>query len=172
MARRTKDELLAEFHRLYDVFETIWDIRCEMDVEVAEYQHLAMSREEMLELVDRKQTTLSQAIGGTMEAINDYAVGYEMQSPSETATYTAFLDRYHKRTGRHFFQDIGRPTSTAKAILRRGRIADETEYQILNEFLVNVDQAVLSDQQIAQAAGLIDDFSARPVDATSPQRRH
>lgn len=159
MPRRTKEELLAEFHRLSDVLEIMWDILCEMEPERAEFSHLVTSRAEMLKAVENKDATLSTVLAGVTQAINHYAIGFEMCSSSEAITRETFLGHYRRRTNRDFFDDIGRPEAQAKAILRRGRISDETEFHLLNEYVVNLDQTVLSGSQLAKAVDLVENFS-------------
>ncbi len=161
MARRSKEELLAEFHRLYDIFEVTLDIQDELNPGLFD-RRLITTRAHMLEWVDAKQATLSQAISGAREAINDtyetYHFGARNQSPEESKITEYFLTRYREITGRDYFADAGRADRMAKKIIKRGHIKSPEEFRLLNMFASDVDQTSLSKEEYQTANRLMSTY--------------
>ncbi len=155
MPRRNKQELMAEFLRLNDAFEAMTHILCELDPALASEREFIPTRQDMLVRIDAKDATVSQMNAGVMQAINDYAIGYEFASETEKQSFDVFLGQYQQQTGRDFFVDAGRPATKAKAIVHASQITNETEYHILNACLVNLDQTVLTNTQRDKAEVLV-----------------
>lgn len=163
MPRRSRKELLTEFHRLYDIFEVTLDIQDELYPDLFDRQ-LTITRARMLEWVDAKQATLSQAISGAREAINDtyetYHFGAKDQSPEESKIAEYFLTRYREITGRDYFADAGRADSMAKKIIKRGHVKSHEEFRLLNMFVSDVDQMSLNKEEYQTANRLMYTYEA------------
>lgn len=169
MARRTKDELLAEFHRLYDIFETADEFRLRrLGVADAERDRgFTPTRERMLTQLGQQGVTLSQLIAGTREAINDTSEMYGDPDDSRNGEARAFHAFYRERTGRDWFADAGNPAKMARAILQRGRIRDETEWRLLTAVLADTEQTVLAGADAARAEAMLTAFEDAAPTGTS-----
>jgi hypothetical protein len=159
MARRTKEEILGEFHRLYDFFDIACDIISSIDAFGHNGRRLAGPREEMLLWLDDGKATASQILSGLQQALNDLALGID--APDHPAS-VEFAKRFRERTGRDFLDAIGRPSTSIKKILKRGRIVNETEYYLLNEILSQTDQTALSPDEVIRADTILGQFNSRP----------
>jgi hypothetical protein len=151
MARRTKDELLAELRRLGALCDAWRDYE------------MAHGSPSMRELVGRSTWPskdwiagalapggphLSEVVAGFQQAVNDTSeqLGHALEDGSPEGR--GFLAFYRERTGRDWWADAGDPARMARAILRRGRIRDETEWYLLENVLSDVDQTVFSAAEV------------------------
>lgn len=150
MARRSKEEMRAEFERLSDIFEVILDFDCSRmsEAEAARKRSRVHSRERMYSWVETGKATMSEIIAGTREAINDQSEALSELLNFDDEYVSGFLAYYQRRTGRDFFEDAGNPKKIARKILKRGNIADEAEYRVLMGILNNVDQTVFKADEI------------------------
>jgi hypothetical protein len=159
MKRRTKAEILLEFHRVADVFDVAWDIQCEIYPEFRATRHLVASREKMLGWVDDGKATASQILAGCRQALNDFFEMHDFDDPDRDPSGAVFLREYRLRTGREFFDDAGRPWILVSRVLARGHINDETEYQLLNAICASGDQKRFSQGDITKAELLLLKFT-------------
>ncbi|MEC3859830.1 hypothetical protein VK792_00915 [Mesobacterium sp. TK19101] len=159
MARRTKEELLAEFHRLSGVFETACDIQCDLDPDFQKTRHLIITRDQMLGWHDAGTATASTILSGVREGLNDISTGVMVALSENASSGRRFLDRYSARTGRDFFDDAGRPDAAIKAILARGRILDDTEYRLLSDALADTGNTLLTQKQTTKAETLMASYA-------------
>jgi len=150
MARRNADEILAEFHRLSDIFDLFNEFVAiqKGPVAGAEYLSSILTREQSLYAVARKETTLSQITSGTRQAVNDQNVVLADIAEEGDPFATDFFEFYKTRTGRNYYDDAGCIKKMARAIFRRGEIADETEYYLLKEFLIDTMQSVFKPKEL------------------------
>ena len=117
MARRTREELLAEFHRLSDIFELFveFDLSRKTESDAARYRSLIPTREDMLADVEGGGSTLSQVVAGTREAINDQNEMMGFGAEEGDPFVPEFLAFYRARTGRDYYDDAGNPRNMARA---------------------------------------------------------
>lgn len=160
MARRTKEELLKEFHRLSDIFELTFEFQLSRrsEADVAWMRDSVPSRDDMLSWVERGEATLSQIVSGTREAINDNneELSHAMQDSDPYAV--EFLAFYRDRTGRDYYDDAGHPKKMARAILRRGKIEDETEWRFINGILSDTTQTTFKEKDVARLNRMLGQF--------------
>lgn len=157
MARRSKEEMLTEFHRLYEVFEVFCDFkRSRMSPEAAAKNRSEIpTKEQVLSLVAGKRATLSQIIAGTREAINDQNSDLSEHMEVGDEFVSELFHYYRQRTGRDYFADVGHPKTMARTILRRGKIIDETEFRLISDTLSNVDQTVFKGDEVELANQMV-----------------
>ena len=158
MPRRSKAELLAEYHRLCDAVEISHEALCRMEPEWRQFPG-PTPREVYLSLVDRGETTLSECIAGAREALTDLAPRGSPY-PEEAAREARFLALYTEVSGRSYWEDCTRPGAQAKAILRRGYLADETEWRLLESILADVSQTILNARGIEKANEMLSEFES------------
>jgi hypothetical protein len=74
------------------------------------------------------------------------------ESPEFVAT---FFKMYREKTSREYFEDFDTAPKIAKAILRRGVIADETEFYLLNDIMSDTEQTVFKGKGIARVEAML-----------------
>lgn len=160
MARRSKEQMLAEFHRIYDVSEVLFDIGCEIGLYDAEDRKLLISRARYLELVKNREATLSQCISGIMQAINDFVLLPSDASTEEVALHGYVRHRYKEMTGSNLFSDLEDPVSLAKKIVKKAKITTDEEHYVLKEILIAVDQTVFSSDETIRAEEMLSEYGS------------
>jgi len=158
--RRTSQEVIEEFHRLYDCFEVISE--CMFGDGGIPGMESALEntipRARMLQFVDEKKVTASEIVSGTREALNDTTEELLILQEDNPEDVKRILANYRKRTGRDYWQDAGHPKKMINAILKRGTIADETEFRLVNAYLGNLDQTVMTPKQVEKANEILAHF--------------
>jgi len=140
MARRSKQDMRAEFDRLNGIFETIVAFK-KLNVPK---EHLSSfdavpSREDMLNWGETGKATLSDLLSGTTQAIQDFSCDLYEQDAFGDKKAQDFLELYSARhDGRSYFSDVGDPTKGAAKILRRGVIRNETEWYLIKAIMDDV----------------------------------
>ena len=115
-------------------------------------------RQNLVQAVETGNATASQILAGGKEALNDLSHGLLDLTVSEPETANELLSQYRQKTGRDFWQDSGHPTWHLKALLKRGRITDATEYRMLNNFFSDVDSKVVTPKQRDKAYQMMEQF--------------
>ena len=166
MARRTKEEMRAEFDRLSDIFELYCEFeRSKMSRERSEkHRSLVISREEMISWVEQGKAKMSDIVSGTRQALNDVNEMLSYSVEDRTSYAPEFFAFYRERTGRDYYDDAGHPRKMARKILKRGEILDETEYRIIDSVLSNVEQTVFKDNEIARVNEMLSRFASNVGD--------
>lgn len=166
MARRSKEEMRAEFNRLSDIFELFCEFqRSRMDApRAAKQQSLIPTREKMLSWVEEGKATMSQIVAGTREAINDQneLLCYSAEAGDPFAR--EFLAFYKEKTGREYYDDAGHPRKIARMILKRNEIVDETEFRLVNSIICNVNQTVFKGEEIDRVTDMLRRFEIKVGD--------
>lgn len=168
MARRTKDQLIAEIERVDAI------IRLEREFRLAQMEPGSPDHEAMaFAFPDRDQWMamgeahgFSQILRGWEEALSD-SVRWMLRvdlTHGDAEYAQAFQAFYKARTGRELSEDLHDPGRVAKAALRRGRVKDHAEYVTLREILNDVDQAILSARQAEKAEALMRDWEEKTPD--------
>jgi len=153
MTRRTKDELLAEARHL----GALWDLWREWRIvhdTTGMFEAATKTSAQHLSHVGTGGVSLSGFISGFRQVIND--ISHQIESFPDT--YGAFLDFYRERTGRDWGSDAGNPDKKARAILRRGRIRNDTEWHLLESILTDVDQTVFSPVEVLRLEAMRREF--------------
>jgi hypothetical protein len=165
VARRSKQELIVEFHRLYDVLETLNACMGPLyDPELADILNEGIaSRELMLSFLSTKKATASELVGGTEQALNDMLLGLEYALQDEPENAALVFESYAKKTGRNLYDDAGNPQKIAKAIVKRGSISNDTEFYLLKEIMCDVDQAVFKKPQMSKANDMLQRYEMSKV---------
>lgn len=163
MARRSKDEMRAEFSRLFDIFELFCEFeRSRMSpARAAEHRSLVATREKMLSWVEEGKATMSQIVAGTREAINDQNEMLCYAAEAGDSFALEFLAFYRQKTGRDYYGDAGHPRKMARTILKRNEIVDETEFRLINGIICNVDQAVFRGDEIGRVNDMLLRFETK-----------
>jgi hypothetical protein len=157
--RRTSEQVLAEFHRLSDCFERITDCLTMAGFFVPqELRHLIVTRERMVGWIAEGKATPSQILAGVREALNDCSETLTHLLADTPEKAAAILACYRASAGRDYWADAGHPKRMLTAILRRGRLRDETEARLIGSCLADLDQTTLRADQIAAAQGLLAEF--------------
>ena len=157
MARRSKEEMRAEFDRLSEIFELFLEFEMsKMHWEEAERtRKLVPTPEQMLAMVGVNGTTMSHIIAGTREAINDNNQCLSEMIEDGDSFAREFLAFYRARTGRDYFDDAGHPKKMARAIFKSGEIADETEFRLMMGVLNNVEQTVFKEKEVEHVSDML-----------------
>ena len=147
MARRTKTELVAEFNRLYSVFETL--LACLGPFHDDPKDHAIMMdsvtpRWAMLDALDQKTATASEILAGVQAGLNDLLAQVEYGLKHAPDRAVKILTHYTEKTGRDLFQDVRKPSDLAKQAIKRGQIVTDTEYEVLIECLSQTDQTAIT----------------------------
>lgn len=161
MARRSRAELLEEGRRVGAVWDAWREWRIAHPLPGRSRVEATTSPSEPWLAPAPGGPTLSQLLAGMRQAINDIGEGLTHGLEANDPDARAFLAHYRERTGREWWADAGDPATMARAILRRGRIRDETEWHLLDGILGDVDQRALSEQEAARAGDLLRAFEAR-----------
>ena len=115
MPRRSREQVLAEFHHLYDCFQAALDaggpIAGFFDVKDGEYA----SRQRMLDWMDDGKSTASGLVAGVRSALSDITRGLgdlERNRPDDAVQFHAL---YRGLRGRQLAEDIenARPDASA-----------------------------------------------------------
>ncbi|MBN8730348.1 MAG: hypothetical protein J0L64_07405 [Acidobacteria bacterium] len=135
--KRTREEMIAEFHRLYTIFETIEDCLHNQDGAywTTGFGRLVRSRAAQLERVVKGEFPPGEIVLGTLQAINDTSAELVSQLRDDPAKAEQALAAYRERTGRDYWQDAKPPKALIKVILKRGRLLDEAEGRLLDGWL-------------------------------------
>ncbi|WP_294230406.1 hypothetical protein [uncultured Shimia sp.] len=131
--RRSREELLAEFHQLYEVLELISKVE-DLVVPIApeiNFQKDTPSKQQALSLVDHGRVTLSQVCSGVREAIYDSLETLEDLQEEDSQKANLFLQSYRDLSGRNLWDDIDNPKIVVKAILKRGHLLTEEEFRLI-----------------------------------------
>jgi len=158
--KRTTNEVMAEFHRLSDCFETILDCLMDASPEMEDFRRSIISRARFLELVEEKKVTASQIAQGARESVNDMSEILMDLLEDDPPKARRVLDAYRGKTERDFWEDAGHPKKLIATILQRGEIEDESEFRLLNAYACNVDQNVMTAQQAEKANKMLLDFES------------
>jgi hypothetical protein len=145
--RRTSQQVMAEFHRLYDCFETITDCMHNRDGNywtTGTGRHI-VTRARMLEWIAEKKATPSQVLSGAQEGLNDCSEELTHMLTVDVVAAERAFTQYKSRTGRDYWEDAGHPRKQVKVILKRGRILNDVEYRLLNAWVSDTENLVLSD---------------------------
>lgn len=136
MARRTTEALWAEIDRC-DAF-----LRIAEEFEKVFFPGEAALREAEEGLPDkdifvasglRNGATLSEMLSGYEQAVNDHMAAFAMTAPDAVAYATGLRAYYRERTGRELLSDFPPPTRKLKAIVKRGKIRNDTEFYLVKE---------------------------------------
>lgn len=164
MKRRSSEEVLAEFHRLSDVFEPIvecWSANWEFEPGMPTRDELLSSipkRETLVAKLERGDATAGELLAMVQTGLDDLSTTFAMGWAAREATASAVLDCYRAKTGRGFFEDAGHPDRLARSILRRGHIEDEAQYRLLMELVSAGGANLLTRAQTAKAKRLMAAF--------------
>ena len=168
MARRTKEQLIAEIERIDAILRLQEEFRLEQPPrgpeEAGSMAFVLPSREEWMAM--GAAHGFSQVLRGWEEALSD-AVRWTLREDlkyGEADYARAFQAFYKARTGRELRDDLHDPGRIAKAALRRGRVKDHSEYVTLREILNDGDQAILSARQAEKAEALMRDWEEKNPD--------
>ena len=124
-----------------------------------EYEHHDLpTKDELIKKFDQKCGPASELLTGLQQAVNDFTLGLQEGIKNGDPDAVSLLSRYKKETGRNFFHDAGNPRKVVIKILKRGTIANETEFYLLKELLSDGDQTVFSAIQTTRAIEMIDCF--------------
>jgi hypothetical protein len=69
-----------------------------------------------------------------------------------------FLENFRKEVGFHFHDEAGALRKLADRALKRGNIANEEEYYLLNELRNDLSQSILKAQELADVSALLNLF--------------
>lgn len=165
--RRTPEQLEEEFNRLYDCFETMTDCMFNAD---GSYWTTGGGRhvvtcDGMLAWVGQKKATRSQIVSGVREALNDTSEQLTHWLDDYPERAADALRKYRDRTGRDYWQDSGLPRKFVRRMLKRGRVLDDTEFRLLNSVVSDLDQKMLTAEEVENAASLLWDFEQKRASA-------
>lgn len=116
------------------------------------------TKDEIIEKFDQKRVPASELLNGLKQAINDFSLGVQDGLRRNDTEMFDFLTRYKTATGREFLDDAGNAHKIAKKIVKRGTVANETEFYLLKELLTDGDQTVFSETQTIRANEMIEGF--------------
>ena len=139
MPRRSAEDLQAEIDRAYEmlcIFEDYRKLHFSNDPD--DQGRFLPDKEDWITSLRAEGVTWSQILQGYEQALNDTLVVFSMSGPDVDA-YGAGLRAYFRdRTGKDLFSVITPPMRKLKAIAKRGRIKNETEYYLVKEFTDNL----------------------------------
>ncbi|MBK7929818.1 MAG: hypothetical protein IPJ98_20780 [Bryobacterales bacterium] len=160
--KRTQEEMIAEFHRLYTIFETIEDCLHNQDGEywTTGFGRLIHSRAAQLERVVKGEFPPGEIVLGTLQAINSTSAELVRLLRDDPATAGRALAAYRDRTGRDYWQDAKPPKALIKVILQRGRLLDEAEGRLLADWLAGAAAARAKPAEVTLARDILARFGA------------
>jgi hypothetical protein len=155
--KRSPDAMIAEFHRLYTIFETIEDCLHNQDGTywTTGFGRLIHSRQAQLDRVADGEFPAGEIVRGTLQAINDTSAELVRLLASDPATAEQALASYRDRMGHDYWQDAKPPKALIKVILQRGRLLDGAEYRLLDAWLAQNVAAGQSPDGTALARDLV-----------------
>ncbi len=160
MARRSRAELLAEHDRLRSCLDALAAaLGPVLEPAIPGYLTAGLiPADDMRAAVERGEASASEVMAGAREALNDLtgAVADLQRRAPEQAQQV--LEDYRRRTGRDLWSDAGHPKRMLAAILRRGRLRDETEARLVTEYLADTSQILLTAAQIDKANRMMAEF--------------
>lgn len=169
MAQRTKAELLAEARRigaLYDAWRE-FQLTYGPPERAARMRETTCPSEQWFAGAGRGGPTLSQLIEGTRQAVNDASETITDAVEQGWPEGKGFLNFYRARTGRDWYDDAGDPAKASRAILKRGRIRNETEWYVLEGILTRADQAVFDPEEVERLGAMRRAFEKRAARSQS-----
>jgi hypothetical protein len=159
MARRSSEELLAEFHKRYDILEAIREcFMPSVNFFSTPEENGNTQREGMLRAVETGETTLSQVISGINMAIVDMFGFVEDIIECDSAHVKVALACYKAKTGRDYWSDEANPKALLKAIIKRGLISDDEEFYLVKELTYSVGQKMITQKQLEKAYSMLDQY--------------
>lgn len=164
MARRTRDELLAELRRLGALCDAWRDYQLAHSPPSTQERlsHTTQPSEHWIAgILASRDLPLSEWVAGFQQAVNDTSEQIGDALEQGWPEGQGFLAFYRERTGRDWWADAGDPAKMARAILRRGRIRNETEWYLLENVLSNVDQTVFSAAEAERLEAMRQRFEER-----------
>ncbi|MDX8350942.1 hypothetical protein [Cognatiyoonia sp. IB215182] len=164
MARRSKEEVIAEIKRLYECFDDMIDqINTHGPVDNFIDKSLLIPLSAYLDGIENREFTASEALSGIKEGVNGnclFLLEYIERDPDAVA---AMLKGYQEKTGRDYWTDAGDPKKAVKAILKRGYAETEDEYYLIKEVVCDVDNSLIANRDRPKAERIMDDFEQRSI---------
>ncbi|MCU0826957.1 MAG: hypothetical protein MUE52_06020 [Tabrizicola sp.] len=136
--KRTPAKMIAEFHRLCDVFDALDDCAYLGYPDPERFGGCRwgpVPRQPALDRIADKTATPAQIVGGIREELNNMSLGLLDMLRRDPNRFRTILDTYRSRTGHDYFQDAGHPKKMLRVLLRRDRLTDEAEYRLLDTVL-------------------------------------
>jgi len=149
-ARRSHAELISEFHRLCDIFDSMDDCAYIGHVDPERFGGFRWGpypREKALAWVAAKTATPSQIVSSVREALNDCSLGLLNVLRRDPVRFQTVIERYRSQTGREYFSDAGHPKKLLKALLNCSRLTDEAEYRLLEAFFSDFSDSMTEDER-------------------------
>ena len=101
----------------------------------------------------------SEMLAGLKEAFADVSMGIVIAirdgEPAVSWSSAALPERYRRETGRDLLADLGHNERQTRTMLRRGYLRDESEWRILNEYVIS---GILSESQERKASEMLARF--------------
>lgn len=164
MVRRTKEEMLAEYHRLFDIFDVVADFMVEerereREPEAAtQIRESIPAREDWLRRLSLGGVSLSQILSGLRQALNDWNEQLAHSLQDGTSHAHEFLANYLARTGRHYFDDVPGQRKAARIILKRGVIRSGEEFRLISGVVSDKAQTVFAPDEFDRAGDMLAAF--------------
>ena len=167
--KRTPEEMIAEFHRLYDISEIIDDCVYNQDGTywTTGFGRLIHSRATMLDRVAKGEFPPGEIVLGTRQAIRNTTDDLIRLLQNDPAAGEAALANYRARTGRDYWDDAEPPKKLLSIILKRGYLLDVAEERWLVARLADETSPPRPDDA-ARARDLLAVFAARPTPKETP----
>ncbi len=168
MARRSKEELIAEIKKAYQASKVLLEIQLEDEPEYGMQDLAALPEiDGWISRCREGGATYSEILAGVIEHVNGFLTfARTAKHPEELARIHDHLARYKAKTGHDLLTQFSDPLKVVKAILRTGKINTETDYRIVMEILNDVGNAAFDDAQLAKlesAAAAFEDAYAGPA---------
>jgi len=164
MARRTKEEVIAEFKRLYHCFEDMIDqINAHGPADVYHDKSMLIPLSAYLEGIENGEFTASEALAGAKEGVDGNGLFLLEEIEKDPDAVAAMLKGYHEKTGRDYWSDAGDPKKAVKAVLKRGYAETEDEYYLIKEVVCDVDNSLIANRDRPKAERIMDDFEKRSI---------
>lgn len=166
MVRRTKQEMLEEFDRIFNIYELIQEfIRSQSSPIQLQLLTRKPTRDQMLAQVGTNGISLSALILGVRSAISEHSDDLRECIEDGDEFASDFFKFYREKTGRNYFHDAGNPTKIARQILKRGQIRNEIEFRLITDVLNDVEQAVFNPDEISLVNSMMERFEAHSGEA-------
>lgn len=162
--KRTAEDMRAEFHRLYDIFEAIEDAIHNHDGSywTTGFGRLIHSRAAQLDRVAQGEFPLGEIVLGTKQAISSATEQVISLLQNDTVAGGAALARYRAQRGRDYWDDVAPPKKLLSVILKRGCILDVAERRWLTARLAD-SATPLRPEDAVRVRGLLAEFAAAPT---------
>ena len=157
MPRRSTEEILADHDRTRAALDHLFAILGPI-IEPDNPTYLtdgAIPAASMRALVTEGTASASQILAGAREELTSMTYAIEDIRHRDPQAADWATEEYMRRTGRSLWSDVKPPARQVRALLKRGRIRNESDWSLINTALSDPIPGFLTEAEQAQAETLL-----------------